>query len=84
MKKYIFTFDPIFHKKVLVAEGECLICKHCTDMWYDDTHGLFMVVCEYTFINEDGNDEDLSDIKKYGEPCDKYEYDGEDREFIEL
>lgn len=83
MKKYIYTYDSIFPKKVLVAEGECLVCKHCTDMWFDYTHGPYMVFCEYTFINEDGEEEDLSDKKIYGEPCDKYEYDGVDREFKE-
>ena len=83
MKKYIYTYDELFHKKVLVAEGECLVCKHCTDMWFDYMHGPYMVCCEYTFINEDGDNEDLSDKKKYGVPCDKYEYDGVDREFKE-
>lgn len=83
MKKYIVTYDPIFPKKILVAEGECLVCKHCTDMFYDYTNGPYMVMCKYTYINYDGNEEDLSDLKIYGESCDKYEYDDVDREFIE-
>ena len=83
MKKYIYEYDSIFPKKVVVAEGECLVCKHCTDMFYDYTNGPYMVMCEYTFVNEDGDDEDLSDLKEYGKACDKYEYDGKDREVIE-
>ena len=83
MKKYIYTYDHIFPKKVIVAEGECLVCKHCTDIFYDSTNGPYMVFCEYTFTNEDGDEEVLSDKKIYGEPCDKYEYDAEEREFIE-
>lgn len=86
MKKYIYEIDLIFsNHKVLVADGECLVCKHCTDVFLDATHGPYMTVCEYTRKDEELGDEvDLSSYKKYGEPCDKYEYDGEDREFKEL
>ena len=84
MKKYIYDYDGIFYKKkLLVADGECLVCKHCTDIFSDATHGPYMVMCEYTFINEDGDNEDLSDLKEYGKPCDKYEYDNIEREVIE-
>lgn len=82
MKKYIYEYDSLFHYKVAVAEGECLVCKHCTDMWYDDLNGPYMVSCEYTFKNEDGDDETLSDLKEYGKPCDKYEYDGIKRKCV--
>lgn len=79
--RYIYEYDELFHRKVAVAEGECLICKHRTDMFYDDTNGPYMVSCEFTKrIGED--DYSLSCFKKYGESCPKYEYDGLDREVV--
>lgn len=77
--RYIYEYDPIFKKKVLVAEGECLVCKHCTDMFYDDTNGPYMACCEFTVQTVLG-DEALSNFKEYGVPCSKYEYDGVERE----
>lgn len=78
--KYIYEYDPIFKKKVVVADGECLVCKHCKDMLYDDTHGPYMVFCEYT--DKDGFN--LCGNKKYGTWCNKYEYDGVQREVLEV
>ena len=80
-KKYIYEYGDLFtHRKVLVADGECLVCKHCTDVWWEYSNGPYMVCCEYSFINEDGDEEDLSNNKEYGVPCNKYEYDDVERE----
>lgn len=76
--KYIYEYDPLFHKKVVVSEGECLVCKHCVDMFYDDTNGPYMVFCEYT----DKDNVSLSSYKEYGVECSLYEYDGEVRKVL--
>ena len=79
--KYIYEYDSLFHCKVVVSEGECLVCKHCTDMWYDYSNGPYMVLCDIIMKTKLGN-EPLSNFKKYGVPCKRYIYDGIKREVI--
>lgn len=79
--RYIYEYDELLHKKVVVAEGECLVCKHCNDIFYDDFNGPYMASCEFTKrISND--DYSLSCFKKYGERCEKYEYDGIERKIV--
>lgn len=30
----------------LVPENYCVFCKHCTDIYFDFTHGPYMCFCE--------------------------------------
>lgn len=29
-----------------VPDDSCYICDHCTDIWYDYTHGPYMSLCD--------------------------------------
>ena len=46
------------------SKQHCLICKHCTDIFWDYTNGPYMTFCKF---NED-NDEN-----EWGETCKKFE-----------
>lgn len=32
--------------KVLAPENSCLFCNHCTDIFWDYTHGIYMTYCD--------------------------------------
>ena len=47
----------------------CLICKHCTDIFWDYTHGPYMLFCEKA-CNGGG---DLPEETNCGTECDLFE-----------
>ena len=50
----------------------CLICKHCTDIFWDYTHGPYMVVCEKS--ERSGNEEsNFPEETNLGTECDLFE-----------
>lgn len=50
----------------------CLICKHCTDIFWDYTHGPYMVVCEKSEMS--GNEEsNFPEETNLGTECDLFE-----------
>lgn len=51
-------------------ERTCLLCAHCTDIFYDYTHGPYTAICE------------LGREIEY--PCDDFEEDKEDPNIIEV
>ena len=50
----------------LKTRKSCLICKHCTDIFWDYTHGPYMLFCE----KEESN---LPEGTNYGTECDLFE-----------
>ena len=52
--------------RVTVPETSCLFCDHCTDVFWDFTHGPYMFVCEL----------DRDTIRGIEGSCDAFEYDG--------
>lgn len=46
-----------------VPDKHCLVCKHCTDVFFDYTHGPYLFICE---LYHDGR----------WEGCPDFEYDG--------
>lgn len=46
-----------------VPDNHCLVCKHCTDVFFDCTHGPYLFICE---LGRGGN----------WEGCPDFEYDG--------
>ena len=53
----------------LKARKCCLICKNCTDIFWDYTHGPYMVYCEKAY-NDGG---DLPEETKLGMECNLFE-----------
>ena len=53
-------------KTYLFSSNHCVFCEHCTDIFYDYTHGPYMYICELQ--------------KKYVNNCDKFEKEREDDE----
>ena len=53
----------------LKTKKNCLICKHCTDIFWDYTHGPYMVYCEKAY--SDGSD--LPEETKLGTECNLFE-----------
>ena len=53
----------------LKTRKNCLICKHCTDIFWDYTHGPYMTVCE----NSCNGEGDLSEETNLGTECDLFE-----------
>ena len=53
----------------LKNKKNCLICKHCTDIFWDYTHGPYMTFCENP-CNVEG---DLSEETNLGTECDLFE-----------
>ena len=53
----------------LKTKKNCLICKHCTDIFWDYTHGPYMVYCEKAY--SDGSD--LPEETKFGTECNLFE-----------
>ena len=47
----------------------CLICKHCTDIFWDYTNGPYMTFCE----NPCNGEGDLSEETNLGAECDLFE-----------
>lgn len=45
MKEYIIT-DIIGNLKVIAPDESCLFCKHCTDFFWDYTHGPYLFFCD--------------------------------------
>lgn len=33
-------------------DDNCVFCKHCTDIFWDYTHGPYMIFCEKNFLPE--------------------------------
>lgn len=33
-------------KTYVLPERVCLFCDHCTDIFWDYSHGIYMVICE--------------------------------------
>lgn len=54
--------------RTYVCKEHCIVCKHCTDIYYDATNGPYMFFCEFN--------EELED-------CNKFEVD-EDVEVVEV
>ena len=56
----------------LKSRKNCLICKHCTDIFWDYTRGPYMVVCEKSerSCNEESN---LPEEANLGTECDLFE-----------
>ena len=56
----------------LKNKKNCLICKHCTDIFWDYTHGPYMLFCEKSEIssNEESN---LPEETNCGTECDLFE-----------
>lgn len=46
-----------------VPDNHCLVCQHCTDVFYDITHGPYMYICELQHSGDWRN-------------CKDFEYDG--------
>ena len=44
MRKFVLKGFPkiIFCKN----EKDCLFCKHCTDIFWDYTNGIYMIICD--------------------------------------
>lgn len=40
--------------KVLVPDVSCLFCSHCTDVFWDFTHGPYMFICDVGADTEEG------------------------------
>lgn len=54
------------HQAVGCKPDSCLVCKHCTDVFWDYTHGPYTLICEYN------NFPDC--IEQHGRAtCDKFE-----------
>lgn len=41
-------------KKILAPDKCCLFCGYCTDVWWDYTHGPYMLYCEIDCDTEQG------------------------------
>lgn len=41
-------------KQYVVPESCCLFCKHCSDIFWDYTNGIYMVICDSEFNVEIG------------------------------
>ena len=44
MKYYVFECED--GRKYYAKEGQCLGCVNCIDVYYDFTHGPYMIVCK--------------------------------------
>ena len=56
----------------LKNKKNCLICKHCTDIFWDYTHGPYMLFCEKSEISSnDGSN--LPEETNCGTECDLFE-----------
>ena len=60
-EKVLYQLTDTFY--CAVKEPSCCTCKHCTDVFWDYSNGIYMLLCEYGNNNK----------KEY---CDKYEFDG--------
>ena len=56
----------------LKNKKNCLICKHCTDIFWDYTHGPYMVICEESekTCNSESN---LPEETNLGTECNLFE-----------
>ena len=49
MKKY-FLSDPLHPKGGITInvknDDNCVFCKHCSDIYWDYTHLIYMILCE--------------------------------------
>lgn len=69
----------------------CLICKHCTDIWYDYTNGPYMFSCE---LNEDTREcincnsfelqEDTLTVEEYEKKINSKEYKEQQKQIEEI
>ena len=50
MKAYTFKCNNGYKYKCL--PGSCLICKNCSDIFWDYTHGPYHVICALDKLNE--------------------------------
>lgn len=50
MEAYTFKCDDGYKYKCL--PGSCLICKNCSDVLWDYTHGPYCVICALDKFNE--------------------------------
>lgn len=41
-----YVFECQDGHKYYAKEGQCLCCENCTDVYYDFTHGPFMIDCK--------------------------------------
>lgn len=55
MREYQIEFGP---KLINLVDHDCIFCKHCVDMFWDYTHGPYMLLCELN--EEDQMDEFIS------------------------
>ena len=56
----------------LKTKKNCLICKHCTDIFWDYTHGPYMAICEESekTCNSESN---LPEETNFGTECNLFE-----------
>jgi hypothetical protein len=70
----VFTLED--GRKFGAHKNSCLFCKHNTDIFYDYTNGIYMIICGL------GLDDDCI-VKAFDGKCNKWESDGtEDEERI--
>lgn len=36
-----------------IPDKACIICKHCTDIFWDHTHGPYMLICDKQTLDTD-------------------------------
>lgn len=58
LRDYIIN-DPLVKIVCKMPANHCVFCKHCTDIFYDFSNGVYMVCCEYNL--------EYGDCKRYEE-----------------
>jgi len=51
-RKYVLSEYPYF--AVNAPATSCLFCNHCTDVFWDFTNGIYMLMCDLNTDTESG------------------------------
>ena len=53
MKELVIK-EQLFTITFELPENACVFCKHCSDFFYDYTHGPYLILCKISHPNENG------------------------------
>lgn len=51
-EQYVYYVEE-FRRGYGIDTASCLLCKHCTDVFYDYSNGPYMTMCDLDFSFED-------------------------------